>query len=208
MYGDSPCRLAISGYFWWIYRETEHQTIKKVCPCLARSDQRNTARAAHGNVHVTQWWASTQTRGLRPPPGPLRELAKTFDAFDFSLQWCGCPVDLMICEGVKFGAKTCQNIEVLPAYSPNKILDHGSNTTNGPNGNKHKMISKFGPDDLFDAPQGHWLHLLRHMAHGRIVRHLAHGCLVFPKSREGRSFFACFLMPKWLEPQDAHDAHT
>lgn len=27
------------------------------------------------------------------------------------------------------------------------------------------------------------------MAHGRIVRHLAHGCLVFPKSREGRSFF-------------------
>ena len=25
--------------------------------------------------------------------GLLRELAKTFDAFDFSLQWCGCPVD-------------------------------------------------------------------------------------------------------------------
>ena len=99
----------------------------------------------------------------------------------------------MTCEGVKFGAKTWQNIEVLPAYSPNKILDHGSSTTNGPYGNKHKMISKSGPDDLFDAPQGHWLHLLRHMAHGRIVRHLAHGCLVFSQEPRGTVVFCVFF---------------
>ena len=54
-------------------------------------------------------------------------------------------------------------------------------------------MSKSSPDDLFDAPNGHWLHLLRHMAHGCVVRHLAHSCLVFPKSLEGRSFFGVFL---------------
>ena len=55
------------------------------------------------------------------------------------------------------------------------------------------MISKSSPDDLFDAPQGHWLHLLRHMAHGRIVRHLAHGCLVFSQEPRGTVVFCVFF---------------
>ena len=75
--------LDISGGFTRKHPETEHQTIKKVCPCLARSDQRNTARAAHGNVHVKQWWASTQTRGLRPPPGASARIGEDLRCIRF-----------------------------------------------------------------------------------------------------------------------------